>query len=167
MKVSNVVRKAQKMTLEGRPISKVDWSNSPYLPTKLEGKNAVGDFGENLIYSIYEERGIECEIIKKGYDVLVGDKKVEVKTSFQNKSKAFFFNQIKEVDEETGKLKDWDHLAFVFVRPQSIEVWECKKPEKLHEHFTKNNGWAWRKLSSDSLCKKTWVRTYLEINDDE
>ena len=166
MKVSNVVRETIKETIESRPISKVDWSNSPYLSTKLEGKNAVGDFGENLIKNIYEQRGIKCEIIKKGYDVLVGDKKVEVKTSFQNKGKSFFFNQIKEVDEDTGKLKDWDHLAFVFVRPQSIEVWECKKPAKLCEHFKANNGWSWRKPTTDSLCRKTWTRTFLEINDD-
>jgi len=167
MSEDDVVQETIDETLGSRPLSKVDWSNSRYLSTKLEGKNAVGDFGENLIKNIYKRRGIECEIIKKGYDVLVGDRKVEVKTSFQNKNKAFFFNQIKEVDEETGKLKDWDHLAFVFVRPQSIEVWECKKPEKLHEHFKKNNGWSWRKSSSSGLCKKTWTRTYLGIHDDE
>tara|TARA_R110001583_G_scaffold159508_1_gene311339 strand:- start:351 stop:857 length:507 start_codon:yes stop_codon:yes gene_type:complete len=158
--IDEILKITIKETLENRSVSKVDWTGSPFIKTKLEGKNAVGDFGENLIKNLYESQGKEAEIIKKGHDVLADNKKIEVKTAFQNKAKGFFFNQIYYEKYVENEIKDWDHLAFVFVSPFSIEVWECKRPKAPEEHFIKNNGWAWHKNSPSRLCGKTWKKTY-------
>ena len=55
-----IIKEAIAKTLKNRPESKVDWSNSPLKPIKDAGKNAVGDFGENL-YALK----VSGEVVKK------------------------------------------------------------------------------------------------------
>jgi hypothetical protein len=117
----------------------------------MAGKNAVGDFGEHCVNNLYNSLGVESSIVKKGHDVIAGQKKIEVKTAFRGKGGSFFFNQIYYEHQETSAVKDWDHLAFVFVSPNRIEIWECRRPDDPSLHFTKNNGWAWNKNSSRKL----------------
>ena len=144
-----------------RPTGKVDWSNSPFLPVKLAGKNAVGDFGEFCFKHFSDFIHDNATIIKKEHDVVTkSDKKVEVKTAFKGKTGSFFFNQIYYQDPQTNKIKDWDHLVFVFVEPHRIEMWECKKPTNPEKHFTRNNGWCWNRSSSDKLDKQLWAKIY-------
>ena len=99
----------------------------------------------------YNSIGVKSQIIKKGHDVIAGSKKIEVKTAFKGKSGSFFFNQIYYEHQETSAVKDWDHLAFVFVSPERIEIWECERPNEPKLYFTKNNGWSWRKNNSCKL----------------
>lgn len=148
-------------TLRGRTQSKIDWSSSPFGKVKRAGKNAVGDFGEHCVNNLYNSLGIESRVVKKGHDVLAGEKKIEVKTAFQNKQGSFFFNQIYYEHQETSVVKDWDYLAFVFVSPNRIEIWECERPDDPSLHFTKNNGWAWNKNNSCKL-RDIWKCIYAE-----
>lgn len=144
-----IIKEAIAKTLKNRPESKVDWSNSPFKDVKDAGKNAVGDFGENL----YAFR-VSGEVVKKGHDVLCSNppKKTEVKTAFRGKSRSFFFNQIYEKCPDTGNYKDWDTLSFVFVYPHSVEIWEAPR-EKLDFNldFKANNGWSWSRTSPEKL----------------
>lgn len=149
-------------TLADRPHSKVNWDNSRYLEVKNAGKNAVGDFGEELAYDFYLSQGVISEIIKRGHDVIGGVEKSEVKTAFQGKQGSYFFNQIYYEDPETGHRKDWDFLIFVFVAPQGIEMWKCHRPDNPRDHFTKNNGWSWNKNSPSKLNKSIWTKIWSE-----
>jgi len=153
-----VIKEAIERTLSSRPISKVDWAASPFLAVKLSGKNAVGDFGENLYYELGIGSGIPSSIIKKGHDVLVGNKKVEVKTSFQGKSRQFSFNQIYEH-------KDFTHIVFVFTWPEKIEVWECERPLDFGQHFKINNGWMWSGSSPSKLDEALWTKIHEEYHE--
>lgn len=148
-------------TLRARPPSKTDWSNSPFLKVKMAGKNAVGDFGEFCVKNYYESLGVKSKIVKKGHDVIAGQKKIEVKTAFRGKGGSFFFNQIYYENQETFAVKDWDHLAFVFVSPERIEIWECERPDEPSRHFTKNNGWSWNKNDPRKLGN-IWKCIYTE-----
>ena len=149
-------------TLADRPPSKVNWDNSSYSRVKSAGKNAVGDFGEELTKDWYESQGLISEIIKRGHDVLGGTDKTEVKTAFQGKQGGYFFNQIYYEDPETGHRKDWDFLIFVFVAPQGIEMWKCERPDNPEDHFIKNNGWSWNKSSPSKLDKSIWTKVWSE-----
>ena len=155
-------RPAIERTLTNRPLSKVDWTNSPYLPVKKAGNKAVGDFGEELTKELYEEHGLVGEIINHGHDVLGGTEKAEVKTSFRGKNGSYFFNQIYYENSETGCRKDWDFLFFVFVAPGGIEMWKCARPEIPADHFRLNNSWSWKKGSSDKLDKSIWTKVWSE-----
>jgi len=161
MKMPTILQESIKHTLTNRRASKIDWSSSPLNAVKMAGKNAVGDFGEHCVRNFYDSIGVESQIIKKGHDVVAGSKKIEVKTAFQNKGGSYFFNQIYYEHQETSAVKDWDHLAFVFVSPNRIEIWECKRPDNPSLHFTKNNGWAWNKNSSHKL-ENIWKCIYSE-----
>ena len=136
------------------------WEQAPVLYDikAFGGKNAVGDFGEYLVDEYYTSQGVDSVVVKCGHDVRCGDKKIEVKTAFENGKGGFFFNQIYYADVETHADKDWDHLIFVFVSPTKIELWECQKPENPTEHFNKNNGFCWHKSSSDKLDKSIWTK---------
>ena len=138
-------------TLQARRLSKTDWGTSPFLKVRNAGKNAVGDFGEYCVRNYYNSIGVKSQIVKKGHDVIAGSKKIEVKTAFKNKGGSFFFNQIYYEHQETSTVKDWDHLAFVFVSPERIEIWECERPNEPELYFRKNNGWSWRKNNSCKL----------------
>lgn len=153
-----IIKESIEKTLLDRPNSKVDWSNSPFLPVKNAGKNAVGDFGEHAYHLLGIKGGNLSSIVKKGHDVLVGNKKVEVKTSFQNKQGRFSFNQLYEH-------KDFTHIAFVFVWPNKIEVWECQRPIKFQQYFTANNGWMWSGSSPSKLDKTIWTKTHEECHE--
>jgi hypothetical protein len=132
---------------------KVDWSNSPLLPIKRD-KNSIGDFGEILYKNVI---GSSATVVKKGHDVYVDDgSKVEVKTAFQNTGGSFFFNQIKSE-------KDWNKIAFVFVKPNEIEIWECHRNNlNFDVDFIHNNGYAWNKSSSSKLSS-AWTKVYSEV----
>ena len=143
-----------------RPTGKVDWSNSPFLPVKLAGKNAVGDFGEFCFKHFSDFIHDNATIIKKEHDVITkSDKKVEVKTAFKSKAGSFMFNQI-YYEDKSGNNKDWDHLVFVFVEPFKIEMWQCKRPDNPEKHFTINNGWSWSRSSSAKLDENLWSKIY-------
>lgn len=159
--MSTIISKSITDTLTNRPASKVDWNKSPLKEVKMGGKNAVGDYGEHVVKNYYRDAGIDSLIIKKGHDVLAGTKKIEVKTAFQGKAGSFFFNQIYYVDPNTGVDKDWTHLAFVFVRPDSVEIWECERPPNPEEHFNINNGWSWNKNDPKKLTS-IWKKIYSE-----
>lgn len=133
--------------------SKISWINSPLAPIK-ENKNAVGDFGEYLYKNVL---GNSATVIKKGHDVYVSDgSKVEVKTAFQGKSGSFFFNQI-YAD------KDWNKIAFVFVKPNEVEIWECNRNDlDFDVDFVLNNGYSWNKKDSSKLSQK-WKKIYCEV----
>lgn len=124
------------------------------------GKNAVGDFGENLVQMFYEQQGMPSAIIKNGHDVFVeninpGKRKKEVKTAFWSGNK-YWFNQIYYENKDTGVVKDWQQLVLVFVKPGCIEVWECDRPENPEEHFRWNNGWSWQKAGPHKLDPSIW-----------
>jgi hypothetical protein len=155
--VDSIISSAMQRALD-RPKGKVDWSQSPYRDVKGE-KNAVGDFGEYVYQGWCNKEGDLAEIVRKYHDVKTVTKKTEVKTAFQNKSGTFFFNQIYYHNPETGEEKDWDTLAFVFVWPHRVEVWECSRPENPDEEFGKNNGYCWNKSSPNSLSK-IWTKVY-------
>lgn len=132
---------------------KVDWSNSPLLPIK-NMKNSIGDFGETLYKNVI---GISATVVKKGHDVYVeGGVKVEVKTALQNTSGSFFFNQIYDN-------KDWNKIAFVFVKPNEIQIWECDRDKlDFNVDFIHNNGYAWNKSDSSKLSS-AWIMIYSEV----
>jgi len=132
---------------------KVDWSNSPLLPIKNK-KNSIGDFGETLYKNVL---GSSASIVKKGHDIYVSDgSKVEVKTAFQNTGNSFFFNQIYSE-------KDWNKIAFVFVKPNEVEIWECDRNNlNFDVDFIHNNGYAWNKSSSSKLSS-AWTKVYSEV----
>ncbi len=132
---------------------KIDWSNSPLLPIKRD-KNSIGDFGEILYKNVI---GSSATVVKKGHDVYVDDgSKVEVKTAFQNTGGSFFFNQIKSE-------KDWNKIAFVFVKPNAVEIWECDRSNlNLDVEFRLNNGYAWNK-GSPSKLSPAWKKIYSEV----
>jgi hypothetical protein len=132
---------------------KVDWSNSQLLPIKRD-KNSIGDFGEILYKNVI---GSSATVVKKGHDVYVHDgSKVEVKTAFQNTGGSFFFNQIKSE-------KDWNKIAFVFVKPNQVEIWECDRNNlNFNVDFIHNNGYAWNKSSSSKLSS-AWTMVYNEV----
>jgi hypothetical protein len=142
-----------------RPIGKVDWSNSAFRKVKKEGKNAVADFGEFLYEEFSNQAGDAAKIIRKGHDVRTTKKKTEVKTAFKNKGGTYFFNQIYYKDAQTGKVKDWDTLAFVFVSPNKVEIYECPRPTDPSQDFRWNNGWSWNRSSPKSLSDK-WTKVY-------
>jgi hypothetical protein len=135
--------------------NKVDWTGSPvqkYQPFK----NKKGSFGENL-YAIVSGGTV---LHKDGSDVFYGESKVEVKTCFQNTSEDFWFNQIKPN-------KGWNKLAFVFVWPNRVEIWEINKNEiVLGEDIDENsssNGFSWRAKDSSRLSESAnWKRIYAE-----
>jgi hypothetical protein len=134
---------------------KVDWSNSPLLPIKSDKNNcSAGDFGEILYKNVI---GPSATVVKKGHDVYVDDgSKVEVKTAFQGKDGSFFFNQIYSE-------KDWNKIAFVFVKPNAVEIWECDRNNlNFDVDFFDNNGYAWRKSSSSKLSS-AWKKIYSEV----
>jgi hypothetical protein len=149
-------------TLADRPPSKVNWDNSPYLPVKSAGKNAVGDFGEELTKDYYESRGLISEIINRGHDVLGGVEKTEVKTAFLGKQGGYWFNQIYYEDPDTGHRKDWDFLMFVFVSPTGIEMWKCPRLDNPEDHLGKNNGYHWKGSSPSKLDKSIWTKVWSE-----
>jgi hypothetical protein len=148
-------------TLRARSPSKTDWLNSPFLEVKLAGITAVGDFGEFCVKNHYKSLGVDSRLVKNQHDVLAGTKKIEVKTAFQGKQGSFFFNQIYYESQETGVTKDWTHLAFVFVRPNRIEIWECERPDDPSLYFRKNNGWSWNKNDPRKLGE-IWKCIYTE-----
>ena len=124
------------------------------------GKNAVGDFGENILNLYYLSKGIPSKIIKNGHDVFVqheipGKRKKEVKTAFWTGSN-YWFNQIYYKDKNTGINKDWQQIVFVFVKPGCIEIWECDRPENPEVHFKWNNGWSWQKAGPHKLDASVW-----------
>ena len=132
---------------------KVDWSNSPLLPIK-NMKNSIGDFGETLYKNVI---GVSATVVKKGHDVYVeGGAKVEVKTAFQNTGGTFFFNQI-------YSNKDWNKIAFIFVKPNEIQIWECDRDKlDFNVDFIHNNGYAWNKSDSSKLSS-AWTKIYSEV----
>ena len=158
--LAEAIERTEKEAIPG----KVDWSGSPFLRVKDLGKNAVGGFGENLYATIQESLGNSAQVVRAEHDVLVstsgGFKKVEVKTAFQSKSKSFFFNQIRLNHDKTEAPKDWDTLAFIFVEPHKIEVWEIDRANlNAREEFKWNNGWSWNRRSSQ-LLSSTWRKIY-------
>lgn len=136
------------------------WKPYPvlYEIKKDGGKNAVGDFGENLVCDYYNVLGIPSKIVKNGHDVLVGTRKKEVKTAFLGAK--FWFNQIYYVypktDAKAGLPKDWEDLVFVFVSPGKIEIWEIERPQNPENFFRWNNGWMWQKPGPEKLEKPFW-----------
>lgn len=137
------------------------WKPYPvlYKIKKDGGKNAVGDFGENLVCGYYERQGVPSKIVKNGHDVLVGLRKKEVKTAFYG-GHNFWFNQIyfeyPKTHAKAGLPKDWEDLTFVFVKPGCIEIWECERPQKPEHLFKWNNGWMWQKAGSHKLDSSCW-----------
>lgn len=138
-----------------RPPTKVDWTASPFEEVYYKGKNAKGDFGEFLYQEFCTQiKGISADIIHKGHDIATPYQKVEVKTSFQNQSGGYWFNQIYYECPDTGVIKDWDTLVFVFVRPDGVEMWEASRPRNPDEEFKRNNGYSWCKSSPAKLSQK-------------
>jgi len=156
-----ITENAIRDTLAARPPGKIIWKGSPFLHVKLASKNAVGDFGEWQFKHFSDSIGDAAQIIKKGHDVRTqSGKRVEVKTACQGKTGSFFFNQIYYTDPKTNIKKDWDHLVFVFVKPFCVEMWECKQPAEPADHFRINNGWSWRRNSSNKLDETIWTKIY-------
>ena len=164
-----VIEEAKKATKEEVTIGKIDWGDSPFLEIKELGKNSVGGFGEHLYNQYQKQIQInQSKVVRVEHDVIVNqNKKVEVKTAFQNKSGGFFFNQIRyhlpEDHERAGEQKDWTHLAFVFIRPHRVEIWECERPSDPKRHFKWNNDWSWNGKNEgrgNKLCTDTWRKAY-------
>ena len=158
--IMNLVSKASELAMEKSNYLKdmQKWEKCPALfdIKAFGGKNAVGDFGENLVHEWHKERGVTSAIIKKGHDVHSGEKKIEVKTAFESRMGTFWFNQIYYADPKTGVTKDWDCLIFVFVYPDRVELWEIERPENPEDHFNWNNGWSWQKKGSEKLDQSKW-----------
>jgi hypothetical protein len=163
-----VIEEAIRATKEEVIIGKIDWSDSPFLDVKKLGKNSVAAFGEHLYDQQQKRMGLKSKVVRVEHDVIVGqNKKTEVKTAFQNKAGTFFFNQIRyflpEDHERAGEQKDWNHLAFVFVKPHSVEIWECERPSDPKRHFRWNNDWSWQGKNEGrgkKLCPDTWIKVY-------
>jgi len=144
--------------------SKVSWVGSPFQEVKSLGKNSVAAFGEHLYSEYQKSQGLDSKVVRCEHDVLVsGNKKVEIKTAFQNKSGGFFFNQIRyhlpHDHDRAGEEKNWDTLAFVFVKPYRVEIWECPRPPDPENHFVWNNDYSWNKKDSDRL-QSNWTCVY-------
>ena len=164
-----IIEAAIEATIAEATEGKIDWSQSIFLEVKELGKNSVGGLGEHL-YDQYQKQVEQnlSQIIRSEHDVLIGtQKKVEVKTAFQNKQGGFFFNQIRynlpSDHPRAGQPKDWTHLAFVFVKPDSFEIWECERPAVPEKHFRWNNDWSWNGTNAGrgkKLCTETWKRVY-------
>jgi len=143
---------------------KINWDGSPFREVKDLGKNSVAAFGEHLYDQQQKRMGLKSKVVRREHDVLVsGNKKVEVKTAFQNKSGRFFFNQIRyhlpNDHDRAGQEKDWDTLAFVFVKPYGIEIWETPRPKNPEHHFNWNNDYSWNRKDSH-LLQPNWRKIY-------
>ena len=114
------------------------WRFNPSL-YRVKINRAAGKFGEELVAKLYN--GVKEN--RDGYDVRVGDDKVEVKTSFLSKNNDYWVNQI--YYEKDGFAKDWTHLVFVFIGLDEITVWECERPaESTFSKASSANGLQWR-----------------------
>tara|TARA_R110001583_G_scaffold25238_1_gene91502 strand:+ start:1106 stop:2485 length:1380 start_codon:yes stop_codon:yes gene_type:complete len=143
---------------------KISWEDSPFQEVKSLGKNSVAAFGEHLYNEYQKSVGLKSKVVRCEHDVLVSDsKKIEIKTAFQNKNGTFFFNQIRyhlpAMHERAGEEKNWDTLAFVFVKPHRVEIWECPRPQDPENHFVWNNDYSWNKKDSDKL-NSNWTCVY-------
>lgn len=134
-----------------------NWQKVPELFNLKEfGSNYdTGKFGEEIVKNYYNSIGKTVEVIHNNYDLLIdGVKKLEIKTAFMGLNETFWVNQIYED-------KTWDHLAFVLVSYNKIEVWECARPAALGNYFKINNGWSWNG-KINKLNKLIWTKIWEE-----
>lgn len=114
------------------------WAFNPSL-YKVKINRSTGKFGEELVARLY---GGSKEN-RDGYDVKIGEDKIEVKTSFLTRQNDFWVNQI--YYEKDGCVKDWTHLVFVLIDLDAITVWECERPDpSLFKKSSSSNGLEWR-----------------------
>lgn len=96
------------------------WTGSKFEATKIADRTSLGDFGEGILCSFFNNHGLKSKIINKGkgdYDILVEDRiRVEVKTATEDTSNSFQFNGIKKSGVE------YDYVLCLGIAPNDLYI---------------------------------------------